>query len=323
MSYTIKYKTDSVTGPEFQKIGKNQGWVEYLNTLGQLYYFPQLNQQYYNNLRQNLILNMRDYVLSRNRPSYLGWIHHLAQQRLIDKFVLPVFGLLDKDTGLHIQCGNSRIDASIICGVGADEIAMIAFSADRRYVDAPAVRLQSTQQFNDTFNLNTIDYQIVFEESDTSRITFQNSVLRHTVYESPPEDTKHYSAASVDCISFWEQFQSTDGQIEIQIHCTEQTRSHIVLSKLFKVEYINRNASEWEMSYGMMLGAFNEKHRNIKSKSKLQLWLYDVTEPVHLELMIPWMSIQHNFYKTQNEKAVIIYGENQSNGLQVIGNWVQ
>jgi hypothetical protein len=259
-----------------------------------------------------------------NRADYLGWINHLAQQRLIEKFTLPVFGSVDAVTGLqHIQCGGSRIDASIMCGIDHKDIPMIAFSASRMHIDSPAERLQTTQQFNNIFNLGNIDYRIVFDESDSSEITFVNSVLRHSIYEGTPEATTHYTAETADCIRFWEKIQLDNSQIEIQIHCTQETRLLIVPSNLFDIEYIEKKSAEWELSYGMMLGAFNEKARNSQTESKLQLWLYDVTEPVNLELMIPWMSSRHNFYKTQNEKAVVIYGENQSNGLQMIGNWVK
>jgi hypothetical protein len=324
MPTSIRYKTDSKNGPEFQKISKTQGWVEYLNTLGQVYCFPSISQDCYTSRRQDLINNMPRHLENFNKSDHLGWINHLAQQRLIEKFILPLFGTIDAATGKqHVQCGNSRIDASIMCGISHNEIPMIAFSASRKQLSVPAERLTSTEQFNTIFGLNSIDYRIVFDESDSSEITFMNSVLRHTIYEGSPQTATHYSSKTNDCIDFWKKFQTEDMKFEIQIHCTPETQSFVVPSDLFKIEYINRDANEWELSYGMMLGAFNEKVRNAHSRSKLQLWLYDVTEPVNLELIIPWMTSRHNFYKTQNEKAVVIYGENQSNGLQVIGNWLK
>ncbi len=321
MSYTIKYQTDSKNGPEFQKISQSQGWVEYLNALGQVYYFPQLDQHYYESRRENLANNMSAYIVNQSETDYLGWIYHLAQQRLLDKFVLPIFGSVDSDLKTHIQCGNSRIDACIMCGIGPEHIPVITFCESRMHIGASATRLQSTHQFNNIFELDNIDYQISFEESDSSKIMFLNSILRHTIYEGSPQTTTHYSGSTFDCMSFWRKFQTGDSKFEIQIHCTQQTRSHIVQSNMFKIEYVDKNANEWEFSYGMMLGAFNVQSRN--TNPKLQLWLYDITEPVNLELLVPWMSSRHNFYKTQNKKAVIIHGENQSNGLQVIGNWVK
>lgn len=323
MPQIIKYQTDSTKGPEFQMISRSQGWVEYLNTLGQVYYLPQLSQEYYNSRRQILISSMPSYTANINAVDYLGWIQHLAQQRLLDKFVLPVFGSINTDTMLHVQCGNSRIDANIMCGLGPEEIPMIAFSSSRMHIAPPAERLQSTQQFNDIFKLDNIDYKLVFDSPDSAKITFLNSILRYTTYEDSFETTTRYSVDTFDCMSFWKKFQSKDSQFKIQIHCTPETRSHVVASNLFKVEYIDKKASEWEISYGMMLGAFNKEFRNAKSIPTLELWLYDVTEPVNLELLVPWMSSQHNFYKTQNDKAVIIYGDQVAQGLQVIGNWVK
>lgn len=326
MDRSIQYVTDSNDGPSFRMTSNTQGWVEYLNTVGQVYYFSELNQQTYKSKLQQLIASMSGCLKNLNNGDYLGWLNHLAHQRLNNKFILPIFGSVDSSTGLqHIQCGNSRVNACIMCGITSDEIPMIGFSAARKHLSIPHVRLTSTDQFNKTFELDNVDYRLIFgfENTNSTEINFMNSVLRHTVYESPPETSSYYSAKTADCINFWEQFQTPDGKFELQIHCTSETQSLVIPGNLFDIEYIEKKPTEWELSYGMMLGAFNKKVRGSQAKSKLQLWLYDVTEPVNLELMIPWMSIQHNFYKTQNEKAVIIYGENQSNGLQAIGNWVK
>jgi hypothetical protein len=326
MDFSLQYTTDSKDGPSFRMTSNTQGWVEYLNTVGQVYYFSGLSQQTCKSKLQQLIANMPQYLKNLDNGDYLGWLNHLAHQRLHDKFILPIFGSVDSLTGLqYIQCGNSRVNACIMCGIPGEEIPMIGFSASRKQLPIPSERLTSTEQFNKIFELENVDYRLTFgfEKTNPPEINFMNSVLRHTVYERPPEISSYYSAKTKDCIDFWKQFQTPDEKFELQIHCTPQTRSLIIPSNLFDIEYIEKKSAEWELSYGMMLGAFNEKSRNSQNESKLQLWLYDVTEPVNLELMIPWVTHEHNFYKTQNEKAVIIYGKNQSNGLQVIGNWVK
>jgi hypothetical protein len=322
MPYTIKYQSDSKDGPEFQKISQAQGWVEYLNAIGQVYYFPQLDRQYYESRRQHLVSRLREYLDDNNKTDYLGWIHHLAHQRLIDKFVLPIFGSLDSENSPHvIQCGNSRVDACVMCGIPSDQIPMIAFTKDR--VEGQGELLHSTQQFNEIFNLDKVDYRITFEESESQEINFVNSILRHTLYESPPEAVTYYSADTFDCRAFWKLFKTDNMQFKLQIHCTKETQSYIAPSDLFKVEYIIKDPNEWELSYGMMLGSFNERLRTKNASQTLQLWLFDVTETVNLELMMPWMLSRHNFYKTQNEKAVVINGFEKSSGMQIIGNWVK
>jgi hypothetical protein len=79
---------------------------------------------------------------------------------------------------------------------------------------------------------------------------------------------------------------------------------------------VEKNTHEWQFSYGMILSAFD-------SNAQLQLWLYDVTESVHIELMMPWMVEGKNFYKTQNSKAVIIINDGRADSCELIGNWLQ
>lgn len=321
MSQLIKYQTDSREGATLHKISESQGWVEYLNTIGQVYYFHSIDQKFYHSRRQNLIDQLPSYM--EDTSNYIGWVHHLSQQRLVDNFILPIFGSIDPAAGTKIvQCGNSRLDACFLCGIPPSEIPMIAFSKSRMHLSAQAERLQSTQQFNNLFNLDKVDYKIVFEETDAQDVIFLNSILRYTVYDEADQLLPHRTL-DTKCKKFWSKFQQPNSKYKIQIHSTAQSRCHIVDSDMFEIEHIEKNPSEWELSYGMMLGAFNECGRIDNCVPTLQLWLYDVTEPVNLELMIPWMSDQHNFYKTQNEKAVVIDGFHKSNGLQVIGNWVK
>lgn len=318
MLYEIYYKTDSKKGQSLSKTSATQGWVECLNELGQVYYFPQIDNISYSSLRQYLINRWPKDLQDDN--NYVGWIQHLAQQRCIDNFVLPIFGSIDTVSGkITVQCGYSRLGASIICGVPPEKIPIILFSKSRMHIPPPAELLRSTQQFNKLFNLDNVDYQIVCSVSDSSEVIFNSSILRHTIYDSTQQRLLH-QAANDNCKRFWKKFQLPNKKYNIQIHGTKQTKSFIRPSDHFEINYIEHDSSEWEFSYGMILGAFDKGSQPVPT---LQLWLYDITEPVYLELMIPWTAWPQNFYKTQNEKAVIIHSENKSNGLQIIGNWVQ
>jgi hypothetical protein len=137
------------------------------------------------------------------------------------------------------------------------------------------------------------------------------------------DQLQFFRSADQECKNFWQKFQQENGKFKIQIHGTPETKQYIGQSNLFEIEYIERNSSEWEFSYGMMLGEFNKQSWIKDYTPKLQLWLYDVTEPVVIELMIPWMSSSYNFYATQNQKAVIIDNFNHAGGIHSIGNWVQ
>ena len=275
----------------------------------------------YSSTKQYLVNRWPEDLQDNN--NLIGWIQHLAQQRCVDNFVLPIFGSIDPISGkMSVQCGNSRLGASIICGVPPDKISMIAFSKSRMHVPPPAELLRSTQQFNKLFSLDNIDYQIQCSVTDSSEVNFNSSILRHTIYDSA-QQTNYHQTVDDNCKRFWKKFQLPNKKYKIQIHGTSQTKSFIEPSDHFEINYIEHDSTEWEISYGMMLGAFDKGTQSLVFRPELQLWLYDITKPVYLELMIPWMSSPQNFYKTQNEKAVIIDNEFKSNGLQVIGNWVQ
>jgi hypothetical protein len=320
MTHRTTYQSDTKKGKSLSVI-TTQGWVEYLNELGQVYYFPQVNSSLYKNTQGYLVDKFP--AEFQGDAAYLGWINHLAQQRLVGNFTLPMFGTVDPvSNAMLVQCGHSRFAASIICGVSPDKIPMIAFSKSRMHVSVPCERLQSTQQFDELFGLGAVDYELTFTVAGSLEVEFTASPLKHTIYEQMP--FRHHSTADDECKKFWSTFQQGN-KYKIQIHGTAQTRSLVVPSKYFEIEYVEKNTNEWEASYGMMLGEFNEisrLHPDVPLP-RLQLWLYDVTEPVNLEFMIPWMTSRHNFYRTQNEKAVIIYGAEMSTGLQVIGNWVK
>jgi hypothetical protein len=326
MAHQLNYKTDHKKGPSLSRISTTQGWVEYLNTIGQVYYLPQISSSLYKNTQRYLFSKVSAELYS-DQYYWIGWIRHLAQTRLVDNFVLPIFGSIDPvSNSSAVQCGNSRLTACIVCGIPPEQIPMIVFSKSRKHLPTSAERVLSTQHFEQLFSLDKTDYQIAFTEQDDGDVEFNSSVLRYTRYEGNRSESHQMGTFAVDdtgCKQFWKQFQQANNKIKIQIHGTARTRSFVVDSELFEIEYIEKEDNSWEFSYGMMLGEFDQTAKNPSVPCELQLWLYDITEPVHLEFMIPWATLKENFYKTQNEKAVIIYGKNKSNGVQQIGNWVK
>lgn len=326
MPHQLNYKTDYKRGPSLSRTSTTQGWVEYLNTLGQVYYLPQMSSRLYEDT-QRYVINKVPAEFFSDQYYWIGWIRHLAQTRLVDNFVLPIFGSIDPVLNSSaVQCGNSRLAACIVCGILPEQIPMIAFSKSRKHIPTSAERVQSTQQFEQLFSLDKTDYQISFTEQDSGDVEFNSSVLRYTIYEGNRLESHrdgNFADEDTKCKQFWKKFQQENNKIKIQIHSTAHTRSLIVPSELFEIEYIEKKDNGWEFSYGMMLGAFDQTAKNQATPCELQLWLYDVTEPVHLEFMIPWVTVEKNFYKTQNEKAAIMYGKEKSKGLQIIGNWVK
>jgi len=324
MASGFRYRTDHKRGSDWTQTSTTQKWVEHLNTLGQVYYVPQMGDLIYERekqvRRQHLSIifgadfhaDTENFNFLVNAPAtYLAGIRHLAQIRMVEHFVLPIFAGINLDVNqLSIQCGHNRMTACLMCGIPQEEIPMIVFLKHNQHVPALARPVRSTQQFSDLFDLDQTDYELNYNIDDAENVIFCTSVLRHTIYEIPAQHRlTNYK-------KFWNRFRQPNNKFKIQIHCTAHTRSFVGESDIFEIEYVEKNPHEWQFSYGMVLSAFD-------SNAQLQLWLYDVTESVHIELMIPWMVEGKNFYKTQNSKAVIIINDGRADSCELIGNWLQ
>jgi hypothetical protein len=327
MASGFRYRTDHKSGSDWTQTSTTQKWVEHLNTLGQVYYVPQMGDLLYERekqvRRQHLSIifgadfhaDTENFNFLVNAPAtYLAGIRHLAQIRMVEHFVLPIFAGINLDVNqLSIQCGHNRMTACLMCGIPQEEIPMIVFLKHNQHVPALARPVRSTQQFSDLFDLDQTDYELNYHIDDAENVIFCTSVLRHTIYEIPALDRKKIET---NYKKFWNRFRQPNNKFKIQIHCTAHTRSFVGESDIFEIEYVEKNPHEWQFSYGMVLSAFD-------SNAQLQLWLYDVTESVHIELMIPWMVEGKNFYKTQNSKAVIIINDGRADSCELIGNWLQ
>ena len=329
MASGFRYLTDQKKGSTFTETSTTQSWVEHLNTLGQVFYLPEIGNVIYESekmtKRQHLTeIFSADFdadtekfnFLVDDPVTYFAGIRHLAQIRMVENFVLPIFGGLNPAVNqLWIQCGHTRLMACFLCGIPQEKIPMVGFLKPDQDIPASAQPLQSTQQFNDFFDLDQTDYELTYCIDDDTNVFFCTSVLRHTIYEIPAQKRK---VAKTDYKKFWSRFRQPNNKFKIQIHCTAHTKSFIDQSDIFEIEYVERNPHEWQFSYGIILGAFDKSQTE-----QLQLWLYDVTEPVHIELMMPWMVESKNFYKTQNSKAVIIINDGRADSCELIGNWLQ
>jgi hypothetical protein len=327
MALGFRYRTDHKRGSDFTQTSTTQKWVEHLNTLGQVYYVPQMGDLIYESekqvRRQHLSIifgadfhaDTENFDFLVNDPAtYLAGIRHLAQIRMVEHFVFPIFAGINLDVNqLSIQCGHNRMTACLMCGIPQEEIPMIVFLKHNQHVPALAQTVQSTQQFSDLFDLDQTDYALNYNIDDAENVMFCTSVLRHTIYEIPAQ---HRKKIETNYKKFWNRFRQPNNKFKIQIHCTAHTRSFVGESDIFEIEYVEKNTHEWQFSYGMILSAFD-------SNAQLQLWLYDVTESVHIELMMPWMVEGKNFYKTQNSKAVIIINDGRADSCELIGNWLQ
>ena len=142
MASGFRYRTDHKKGSLFTQTSTSQSWVEHLNTLGQVYYVPQMGDLIYESEKQvrrqhlhtifgaNFHADTENFdFLIHDPATYLAGIRHLAQIRMVENFVLPIFAGCNLDVNqLSIQCGHNRMMACLMCGIPQEKIPMIVFS---------------------------------------------------------------------------------------------------------------------------------------------------------------------------------------------------
>ena len=125
MASGFRYRTDHKKGSLFTQTSTSQSWVEHLNTLGQVYYVPQMGDLIYESEKQvrrqhlhtifgaNFHADTENFdFLIHDPATYLAGIRHLAQIRMVENFVLPIFAGCNLDVNqLSIQCGHNRMMA--------------------------------------------------------------------------------------------------------------------------------------------------------------------------------------------------------------------
>jgi hypothetical protein len=77
---------------------------------------------------------------------------------------------------------------------------------------------------------------------------------------------------------------------------------------------------EWEWNYARLVGAYRKNDSPIK-KTDLYLWLFDIEDPVNLELLLPWVQNDYTCFYSQNKKSVL-FDTTDVTSMDIIGNWV-
>ena len=324
----IKFVVDSVEGRSLSRTlrGSTNGWVEYCNQYGQLFYADAVSEEFYKKCHQQAIDTITKYQIEGDKKN-LGFINHLSNILLNDEFIFPMFGVMPLGFGLPcITTGISRLIASVINGRTAGELKTVIFVPYKLSLAhlKNAKPLTSTEEFEKIYNLADIDYEISMSDSPSgnmSEFQFDRSVLKHSIYDKKDQALPHTHLG--DAISnFW--IRHKQEKIHLNIRCTPEVEKLIQPSELFSWDVVHENATEWEWSYGKILGAYRKSDSSYRtSVTYANLWLYDVTEPVHLELLLPWMTGQYTCCHTKNKKALFFDTSNDVTSMQIIGDWVK
>lgn len=247
----------------------------------------------------------------------LGFIKSLALDCLREPFIMPLFAVQENNR-TEITCGLSRFAANLTNGVAADNIPLILLTKDTP-VYPGWQEINSTQQFTELFNLNDVDHEISLDLTKSFPIVTR-SVIRHSVYDYINQAVQH--AGMDDLIKrFWKKFV-TDDKINITIFCTESTRPFVQDSPWCNITFMIQKSSEWEFSFGRLLGAYKPDQDKPNKSPELYLWLFDITEPVHLHLLFLWATVDVATYYSENKKSVLIDTSHKTS-TAIIGNWVK
>ena len=326
---TIKYVVDSIEGNSLSTsiTGPESGWVEHCNQYGQLFYADAVSKEFYKKCHQQAISIIAKNSLNDNKKN-LGFISHLSNILINDEFVFPMFGVIPVGaTELKITTGLTRLVANIMNGRTASELKTVVFVPKGQKVTQleNAKPLTSTADFEKIYNLADIDYEIGMSDAvagDMSEFRFDRSVLKYSIYDKKDQALPHTQiGASIS--NFWVRHVKKD-KLHVNIRCTPEVEKLLQPSKMFTWNVIHEKAEEWQWSYGKILGAYRKTEAPLNwDESRIHLWLYDVTEPVYLELLLPWMTGQYTCCHTKNKKALFFDTSGDVTSIQIIGDWAK
>jgi len=326
---TIKYLTDSIEGNSLSTTVAvpGHGWVEYCNQRGQLFYADAVSEEFYKKCHQQAIEIIAKCTLEKNKKN-IGFINHLSNILVNDEFVFPMFGVVpiggDEPS---ITAGVTRMIANIMNGRTARDFKIVVYVPNGQTITQlkNAKPLTSTTEFEKIYNLADIDYEIVMSDSpnnDLSEFRFDRSVIRHSIFDKQDPTLPHTELGS-GILDFWPRHIKKD-KIQLSIRCTPEVEKLIQPSNMFSWNVIHEKADEWEWSYGKILGVYRKTEVPVSfAEPQIHLWLYDVTEPVNLELLLPWMTGQHSFCHTKNKKSLFFDTSRDVTSMNIIGNWVK
>ena len=252
-------------------------------------------------------------------------MNHLSNILINDEFILPMFGVVSAESGLNVTTGLTRMIASIMNGRTRRELKTVAFVPKGQNVTQLEnfKPLTSTANFEKIYDLQDIDYEISMTDSpagDMSEFQFSRSVLKYSIYDKKDQALPHTQTGS-NISNFWGKHIKKD-KIHLNIRCTPEVEKFLQPSKIFTWDVVHEKAEEWQWSYGKILGAYRKTEEPVSwDESRIHLWLYDVTEPVYLELLLPWVTGQYTCCHTKNKKALFFDTSNDVTSMHITGDW--
>lgn len=255
-------------------------------------------------------------AFAREDRDYLGLIHTLANLRLREPFLLPIFFQRNDDSDYECVCGLSRRTANMIAGFENHCKTIYITPHGTAAIGSP---IQSTQHFLDLYQLNDVDHTVTFENPKPGHYRVISSVLTNSVYQDAGKH--HFNRVGHRIMYFWQKYL-LDGQIKIHIHCADDikplVRSTWTIDNgrpLFDIVWQDPDPTGF--SFGRIM-----HHLAHHSQDELHLWIWATDQTVTLESLIPWAHRECSCYYTQNKKAVLLAPFDRT-GFSIIGDFVK
>lgn len=314
---TVIHNTVHKVGNSLTIIDPDTGWVEWLRRTGKVYQCIGPSQKLYQKLQKNVKLDVIHDAINESHER-IGIIKSLANERLIQPFILPPMLIVNSAGKIELTTGTCRLMAELMCGTSPKDWSFIMYAVDEKFKTEfdTVTEIVSTEQYEQLYKLAKIDYQIVMTVDEQNAIGFLNSNVMYSVYA----DKRWMSAASSKSKLFFDRIKQ-DEKIKVEVHCTESVAKFIPISdKNFTFDLVYENADEWQFSYGTMLSAYSPDNK--RSNNVLQLWVYDITEPLSLESLMLWLDTDHTAYYTKNRK-VVAFVTTHATSIKEIGDFVK
>lgn len=320
-SSKIIYRTDAEQGRSFStEFDANEfGWVEYCLTKGDLYVCDNLPNAVVQQLRSQAIASIKQSFMSNN-VQQLGFVQHLSETRLKEPWLLPLFAHVSATGEFELAVGRSRACADFANGFVPERVILFAPKGHDVSAFGDCKPLTSTPQFDQLFDLKYIDYEIGMSENSGELPQFLRSVIRHSIYDKQDPTLPHINIGT-GVYNYWQKNIKNYGKIVLEVRCTEAVARLIQPSEIFQPNIIIEKDEDWVWSYGRLMGSYRKNESPLK-KLDLHLWLFDVAEPVHLELLMPWVHHDITCFYSDNKKSVL-FDTSDVTSMQIIGDWVK
>lgn len=316
----IDYDANYKTGNSLVVTDCKIGWVEWLQRTGKVYHCVGPRQKLHKKLYHAVTENVREIVLNGNSVR-VGFVKSLANERLTQPFVLPPM-LVTLDTGsIELSVGTCRIMAELMCGTPPESWSFVLYSASDDFKSKfdSVEEIVSTEHYIELYNLKKLDHKISMTCDDHNQINFVSSIVRYSVYDEHANDIRWALDVSQKSKLFFDQIKNNN-KVQIQVHCTEDVAKFIPASDdNFEFDIVHEPLNDWQFSYGRLLSAYRSKQN---ANTMLNLWVYDITEPLCLESLILWLDVNHSAYYTKNRK-VAVFATTCITSIKEIGNFVK